>query len=181
MDKIDNRICFVEGRGDLGDLCAFIKSHQVENMVEIGSLAGISTAIFADYFDVLSIDPYIPGYAEGDPNSAGSRLKEAQKRFNILFANVDNVKQWKITSAEASQKIEDKSIDFVYIDACHTYESVREDIALWKPKIKDKGFIGGHDYAPKAWPGVVRAVDEAVKKPQIFNGSHWLSPVSDLR
>ena len=39
----------------------------------------------------------------------------------------------------------DKELDFVWIDAGHEYEDVVEDIKLWYPKIKDGGFILGHD------------------------------------
>ena len=33
----------------------------------------------------------------------------------------------------------------MWIDAGHEYEDVVEDIKLWYPKIKDGGFILGHD------------------------------------
>lgn len=54
--------------------------------------------------------------------------------------------------------------DFVFLDADHSYEGCRADIEAWAPKIKDGGFICGHDYGNTAWPkfGVKRAVDEYV-------------------
>jgi hypothetical protein len=47
----------------------------------------------------------------------------------------------------------------VYIDASHDYESVKEDIIAWLPKVKKGGIICGDDYTP-GWPGVMRAVNE---------------------
>ena len=52
-------------------------------------------------------------------------------------------------------------VDFVFIDAEHTYEGVRDDIIAWSPKVRPGGIIAGHDYTPERFPGVVAAVDEA--------------------
>lgn len=48
----------------------------------------------------------------------------------------------------------------VFIDALHDYESVKQDIALWWPLVREGGFIAGHDFNHR-WPGVMRAVAEA--------------------
>lgn len=62
-------------------------------------------------------------------------------------------------SLEAAQQYADQSLDIVFIDACHTYECVKEDIQAWYPKVKVGGIIAGHDYS-NAFMGVVQAVDE---------------------
>ncbi len=51
----------------------------------------------------------------------------------------------------ASNLIEDESLDFMYIDANHYYESVKEDINKWYPKVKKGGVFGGHDYLKINW------------------------------
>ena len=40
----------------------------------------------------------------------------------------------------------DESLDFVFIDAAHDYESVTKDLKAWYPKVKKGGVIAGHDY-----------------------------------
>jgi len=60
-------------------------------------------------------------------------------------------------SLEAVLMIPDISLDFVFIDAMHTYEAVKEDIRAWFPKIRSGGIVAGHDYS---WDGVKKAVDE---------------------
>jgi len=55
-------------------------------------------------------------------------------------------------------------LDFVFIDANHMYEPVKEDIEAWYPLIRKDGIISGHDYngmgdKRRGW-GVKRAVDE---------------------
>ncbi len=40
----------------------------------------------------------------------------------------------------------DNSLDFVYIDANHSYEGCSRDIRDWYPKVKPGGLMCGHDY-----------------------------------
>ncbi len=68
-------------------------------------------------------------------------------------------------SADAVGDIADGSLDFVFIDADHSYEGCKADIENWYPKVRNGGFIGGHDYANGEHtfgPMVKRAVDEMI-------------------
>lgn len=53
-------------------------------------------------------------------------------------------------------------LDWVYLDADHSYDAVRQDLAWCAQKVKAGGFIGGHDYvkAPHQGFGVVEGVTE---------------------
>jgi FkbM family methyltransferase len=51
-----------------------------------------------------------------------------------------------MTSLEASPLIPHHSLDFVYIDARHDYDSVMEDLEAWFEKVRPGGVIAGHDY-----------------------------------
>jgi len=70
-------------------------------------------------------------------------------------------------SEEAGGEIEDGSLDFVYIDADHSYGFVKKDIEIWTKKVKSGGLVGGHDYDPGRFDGVVKAVNEYCKKNKI--------------
>jgi hypothetical protein len=61
-------------------------------------------------------------------------------------------------SAAAAVNFADQSVDFVFIDADHVYDRVKEDILAWLPKVKPGGIIAGHDYNPPH--EVKQAVDE---------------------
>ena len=50
------------------------------------------------------------------------------------------------TSKEASLLFQNESLDFVHIDANHSYDSTKEDIELWYPKVKEGGIFSVHDY-----------------------------------
>jgi predicted O-methyltransferase YrrM len=52
--------------------------------------------------------------------------------------------------------------DMIFIDAGHDYQSVRVDIESYRQLLRPGGLFCGHDYSPKAWKGVVRAVNELV-------------------
>jgi len=86
---------------------------------------------------------------------------------NILFEKfLDNIKPVcdiatpvRDLSINAALKYDDESIDFVFIDASHDYENVKNDLNAWYSKVKRGGTFGGHDYC-YAWPGVMQAVDE---------------------
>ena len=77
-------------------------------------------------------------------------------------------------SISASKKYEDNSIDFVFIDANHSYDYVKKDIEAWFPKVKNGGVISGHDYH-KNWPEVIKAVDEFfLGKNVLFSEKCWI-------
>lgn len=55
------------------------------------------------------------------------------------------------TSESASHIFKDCSLDFVYIDANHAYDFVKNDIKFWFPKVKNGGYLLGHDYINIDW------------------------------
>ena len=70
-------------------------------------------------------------------------------------------------STEAAPTFPDQYFDWIYLDGMHTYEAVKEDLNAFVPKLKDDGFILGHDYTNQAKVqdlqfGVVEAVNEFV-------------------
>lgn len=65
-------------------------------------------------------------------------------------------------SLDAAPTFQDEFLDFVYIDADHTYEAVLADLKAWYPKVRHGGILCGHDYdgnaAHNGW--VRQAVNE---------------------
>lgn len=86
--------------------------------------------------------------------------------YELFLSNIEPIKDVinpiRLTSLEAAKLYDDNSLDVVFLDAAHDYESVKQDIAAWLPKIKTNGYIAGHDYYdnnPSC--GVKEAVDDA--------------------
>jgi hypothetical protein len=83
------------------------------------------------------------------------------------YSNNQNVKLHKSYSDIFLSKCNDNEYDIIYIDADHTYEGVKRDLTHSFKKIKNGGYIMGHDYemnmnkARKYYDfGVKKAVDE---------------------
>jgi len=159
-------------------LCDVLDRHDRKPLrgAEIGVRRGDTSELLLRRFDtlhLLMVDSWTPATIDssyrrsGDPcarlsleqqlankHEAMTRTSVAALRREILHA----------PSVEAAVRIADRSLDFVFIDAEHTYESVRLDLAAWLNKIAPGGILSGHDYdAPQEkrglW-GVRQAVDE---------------------
>jgi pyruvyltransferase len=68
-------------------------------------------------------------------------------------------------SVKAAKLWKDNEVSLLFVDACHSYEAVQNDLNAWFPKMRKDGIICGHDYyLPGAPYGVKPAVDEFAKK-----------------
>jgi predicted O-methyltransferase YrrM len=65
-------------------------------------------------------------------------------------------------SVRAAEDFLDGSLDWVYIDADHTYEGVKRDLEAYFRAVRAGGYLAGDDYGQPGWweDGVTRAVDE---------------------
>lgn len=82
------------------------------------------------------------------------RKRRAKKRVRPFNATLIQK-----TSMEALNDFEDESLDFVYIDADHSYNHVAPDIIFWSKKVRQHGIVSGHDYYCFRHSGVVEAVN----------------------
>jgi hypothetical protein len=136
------------------------------HIVEVGSWKGRSSVYMAVEIENSNkkikfdcVDTWL-----GSPNEElhqQDQLVKEDKLYDLFLSNIEPVKNIitpvRMTSVEASNSYEDQSIDVVFIDACHDYECVKEDIKAWLPKVKLGGIISGHDID---WPGVKQAIYE---------------------
>ena len=126
--------------------------------VEVGSFLGQSTAAMGKFIkdsgkriDFHAVDIFELSDFSDEPHyqvirdHGGDFYKVFQD--NLEKAQVrDYVNPVKATSLEAASHYEDRSIDFLMIDASHAYADVVDDIEAWYPKIKLGGIISGDDY-----------------------------------
>lgn len=134
-----------------------------------------------------SIDPW-KHFGKDEYVDVSNRQQSTQERnyqtsCSRLARFGDRSKVMRCTSEEAAPRFEDAQLSFVYIDAQHHYEAVKEDIALWRPKIRKGGVLAGHDYLDGEIEGAGRfgvrsAVDEfvaerGVKKLVITHEREW--------
>lgn len=141
--------------------------------VEIGAYQGKSTCFLAETIlkSGKNIKFFVIDNWKGHPSDID--LAKEYERFGDVFsifnsnmqkAGVANIIETiRGDSAESSIHFNDDSVDFVYIDAAHDYNSVIKDVKSWLPKVKRGGILAGHDYG-NTGSGVHTAVDELLGK-----------------
>ena len=140
------------------------------HFVEIGSFKGRSSSFMAVeianskkqiQFDCVDTWAGSPEHQAGAANEDRDVVNNSM--YNVFIKNMTPVEGYytakRMTSVEAAATYDDASLDFVFIDADHSYEAVKEDIIAWWPKVKPGGIISGHDYHMGA-PGVMNATNE---------------------
>jgi len=160
-----------------------VPDNQKEKMVEVGVWKGKSVSYIAveiiksqKNMTIDAVDSWET--AEGWTNE--QYLIDMVKNEDVYEQFVNNIEPVKhivmpikMKSVEASKTYEDNSLFFVFIDGNHTYESTKEDILSWLPKVKIGGYIGGHDFDNEEWPGVRQAVEETVEVKNIGIYTGW--------
>ena len=141
---------------------------EMGSAAEVGSLRGRSA------FALLTGCPG-PVYCVDAWSDPGDH---AYRGFMEACGHFPNLHAIRGLSPAAAELVPD--VDMVFIDADHSYESVRADITAWLPKARR--LICGHDYSDPAdyteqsggYPGVKRAVDEA------FSDRVRLAPLTSI-
>lgn len=143
--------------------------------VEVGTWKGRSASFMA--VEILNSGKKIQfdcidnwEYVDGLQNDIDKQLfgKDIYSQFlNNIEPVRDIINPIKSISWEAANLYDDASLDFIFIDAAHDYESVKKDIISWLPKLKKNGIIAGHDYTDDH-PGVKFAVDELFSEVDSF-------------
>jgi hypothetical protein len=100
------------------------------------------------------------------------RYEYVAKRFKkeIKSGQIEIIRD---TSEEAMQKLEDISLDWVYIDGNHSFDFVSKDLELSYSKVKKNGYITGDDYEDFEWykTDVIKAVDKFCIEKEIADNS----------
>lgn len=130
--------------------------------VEVGSFIGKSAVCMAYYLDLYGKHNTTFFAVDHWQRTDEIPMPKEADLYATFLHNTKKFERWinpmRCSSVEAARTFKDESIDFVWIDAGHSYEDVRADIDAWYPKVKIGGWIGGDDLAYK---GVDRAVNNA--------------------
>lgn len=142
------------------------------SVVEVGSWKGRSThALLSGCLGPVTAIDHFMGSNGGDLTLELAKQEDVAATFRNNVGSFPNLNLVEKSSQDAAELLKDEKFDMVFIDAEHTYSGLKKDIELWKGKAKK--VLCGHDYCP-AWPGVMRAVDEALGKPDKVVESIWI-------
>jgi len=134
--------------------------------VEVGVLFGLFTAALCKHISdihMTAVDPWGDVSKMDEAYDHNDNYIEALRRFEPYKNRITVIREESIIAAE---QIEDNSVDFVFIDATHTPEAIEKDVYAWLPKIKDTGFISGHDYVSKF--GMIPFIDSMSEQKDLY-------------
>ena len=168
-------------------IAGLCQSIDAKTFVEVGCKEGRTTGfVLANCPDirVIAIDPWVTQQKSDDPTRETYEDWDFEKIKREFWENVgehkDRVRMLRVTSEDAArnhfvQRTAPPGLTFhpgvtgdyqpvathdvIFIDALHDYASVVQDISLWWPRVREGGFLCGHDFNHN-WPGVMRAVAE---------------------
>lgn len=108
---------------------------------------------------LLGVDAWAPyrGYSDYTKESTFKKMYDDTIERMQPYIDRDRFVVMREFTDDAAKKIEDNSLDFVYIDANHQDPFVTQDIINWTKKVRPGGIVAGHDYVR------VRRVDWSVK------------------
>lgn len=142
-------IPIIEEKNDL--FIYLINKFNIKNGIEIGVREGM----FAR--NILSRSNIKFYGLDINIHSGAKNLKTEYIEYNLIHGR----------SPDYSINFEDGFFDWIYIDAGHSYNNVKNDLEAWYPKLKNGGIFSGDDYMNFNNPteglyGVVEAVEEFV-------------------
>lgn len=160
-----------------GEAIRRLKGIPVPYMAEIGvGYCNMARALLASHptLRLIMVDSFLPANeqpeqyrATGDnfaKRSAADAERDLSKAKALANQHRDRATLLHMDSRAAVAGVKDGALDLVFIDADHSYEGVKRDIAAWLPKVRPGGWLGGHDYRNSGnqfdFSGVDRAVAE---------------------
>ncbi len=71
------------------------------------------------------------------------RYEVTRKKLELFTTRSEIIRD---ISEAARVRFDNESLDFIYIDANHSYEGCLQDLQMWWPKLKVGGLMAGDDY-----------------------------------
>lgn len=167
-------------------LCLPLNRSQLLQLLPSGGVCAEIGVLEGDFSDQIMsnarpsqlylIDPWIhqnrEDYQKDHANAENSVQQGRHQKVLSRFARQierGRVRVIRDFSCNAVQQFEDASLDWIYVDAVHSYEGALADLRAYAPKIKPDGLILGHDFtnSPPAKDmgfGVVEAVRDFLEE-----------------
>jgi len=159
IEELVDFVCGCDGispfqiRSELTQMLEAVQKRKPRTVVEIGTAHGGTLLLLCCVAEkdatVASIDLpggkfgggysawNIPLYLDFAGKSQKLHLLQGDSHSDAMFQRVVSV-------------LSGRAIDFLFIDADHTYEGVKRDFQLYSPLVAKGGLVGFHDIAPTA-------------------------------
>jgi predicted O-methyltransferase YrrM len=149
-----------------------------KHVVEVGCWLGRSTSYIARLCQahgarLTCVDTWVGSSDRFDGQyreMLASRDVEAEFRAHLAALGV-TAQIIREPSLAVARTFAPGSIDLVFLDASHDYGAVAADIAAWRPAVRKRGVLAGHDFSERH-PGLVAAVKAAPRsrRPGVMRG-----------
>jgi hypothetical protein len=153
-------------------ILALARRHGAQRVFEFGTFDGRTTANLAVNLPLAEIHTIdLPVEQMASTKFAISRADVQYVRKDLIGAKslgAENVIQLQGDTATFDFRPWYGTRDFVFVDACHEYEYVRNDTEIALRLLMKDGIVMWHDYG--SWTGVTRALNEFYLKDARFLG-----------
>lgn len=163
-----------------------------QTIIEVGSFCGRSTRALADHCPgtVYAVDPWMDGAAKlfrvkamrETAAQSDAETRGAVADHDCVYAawtrNLqDHLASGRVQPIRASSLAAGAQLpataDLVFLDGDHREETVRAEIAAYRPLLRPGGILAGHDYGNKKYGGVKAAVDALVGPVNVVDYVWW--------
>ncbi len=140
----------IRAREDFGELLN--RRGLIGDAAEIGVQRGLFSRTLLDHWKgkrLHLVDPwqhFSDGYEDIGNVSDAEHEACLQAAKDNLAAHSGRYQIHRKRSLDAVADFADESLDFVYVDANHSYQDSLDDMLAWFPKVKPGGLFAGHDY-----------------------------------
>lgn len=148
------------------------KYNLIEHFASLGFTKGAEIGVSMGYFseamfkaipnlELWCVDiwePYRGNRWAASKEKNETFFKIAQERLTKYNSHII-----KDTSMNAVKQFKPESLDFVYIDANHSFDYIMEDLINWTRIVRKGGIVCGDDYYNFRGAGVIEAVDAYTK------------------
>lgn len=149
-------------------------------VIEIGARYGESSEVILTNFNVekyIIVDPYQEydeykndGFNNVVKNKGDIIFEKTKNKLKKINENVDFFRTFS-NDVNTINKIQDNSIDFIFIDGNHTGKYVFQDLENYYPKMKKDGILCGDDFfMRKDENDILRTLDGEYKEDMVFEG-----------
>jgi hypothetical protein len=158
-----------------------------ENNYKIGAEIGVAYGGHSESIlkntkieKLYSIDPYQPdwfgtdGYSMNGKNFGFPEYEELYLHALHRLRKYGNRSVFIRDTGHAAWSQVHELLDFVFIDAKHTYNDLYADMNQWIKSVRIGGMISGHDYGHESYPGIKLAVDRMFGEENVNTGDGFV-------
>jgi predicted O-methyltransferase YrrM len=141
----------MQKKGELRPFISLLRKQTLRTVVELGTYRGGTLWLWCQLAEpdarIFSID--LPGgeFGGGYDDAQAQRIRSfARADQEIVLIRADS--HLATTRDELITALGGRSVDFLFIDADHTYEGVKQDYEMYAPLVRRGGVVAFHDILP---------------------------------